>query len=61
MPSEERFDRASHLQAIIRNSDVNQWFYDQVEDALKFSFSQDSKEETPSTPATETSESSATD
>ena len=61
MSTEERFDRASHLQGIIRNSDVNQWFYDQVEDALRFSFSQDSKEETPSTPETEISESSTTD
>ena len=61
MSTDERFERASKLQGIIRSSDVNQWFYDQVEDALRFSFSQESSQATPSTPLTETSDSSTTD
>ncbi len=34
MSSEERFRRASNLQAIVRGSDVNTWFENQVEDSL---------------------------
>lgn len=47
MSGNERFARANHLQAVVRNSDVNRWFYDQVEDALSLLDSQDNKETTP--------------
>jgi len=61
MPIEERFDRSNQLQGIVRNSDVNRWFYSQVEDAIAFSRNQDKNSVTPSTPDTAISESSATD
>lgn len=60
MSTEERFERANNLQAIVRGADVNRWFYDQVEDAINFSFSQPNNAETPAAPSTELSEESTT-
>jgi trehalose 6-phosphate synthase len=47
MSTDERFERANHLQALVRKSDVNTWFYDQVDDALKLLANQANNPSTP--------------
>jgi trehalose 6-phosphate synthase len=50
MPQEERARRAAALAKIVRQAGVRQWFYTQVEDALRAANSQASSDSIPSTP-----------
>ena len=44
MPHEERQRRAESLRATVKSADVKQWFYSQVEDALRAWSSQESRD-----------------
>ena len=50
MPAEARREHAEALRTIVREADVRRWFSDQVEDSIRASTSQDSKDSTPDTP-----------
>ncbi len=50
MPPNERQRRAEALRGLVRQSGVRRWFYAQVEDALRASTSQASKDSTSETP-----------
>ena len=56
MPPEERAQRASVLRQKVEINNVNQWFYAQVEDALRDLAMNENSSFTPSTPATVQSE-----
>jgi trehalose 6-phosphate synthase len=51
MPHEARAERAKALRAQVRGSSVQQWFRNQVEDALQALSSQERNDSTPDTPA----------
>lgn len=51
MSREERQTRARQLEAIVRSSDVKQWFRHQVEDAMRALSSHSSNASTPETPS----------
>lgn len=55
MPEEERLARANKLHDIVKQADVNRWFYAQVEDALNDLRSQARKSSTPDTPGSKPS------
>ena len=50
MPREERHERAERLRQKVRYADVKRWFYQQVEDALRLSSSQERNASTSDTP-----------
>lgn len=50
MPREERHERAERLRQKVRYADVKRWFYQQVEDALRLSSSQERNDSTSDTP-----------
>lgn len=52
MQPEQRRERAEILRERVRNAGVRQWFYAQVEDALRAASSQANSDSTPSTPST---------
>lgn len=60
MPLEERRQRADILRERVRNAGVREWFYAQVEDALRALSSQPNNVSTPTTPSTTKSELSRT-
>ncbi len=49
MLPEEKRKRAEALKKIVMNADIRDWFYDQVNDAMRASKSQDKKDSTPAT------------
>jgi trehalose 6-phosphate synthase len=49
MLPEEKRKRAEALKKIVMNADIRDWFYDQVDDAMRISKSQDKKDSTPAT------------
>ena len=49
MLPEEKRKRAEALKKIVMNADIRSWFYDQVDDAMRASKSQDKKDSTPAT------------
>ena len=49
MPPGEKRKRAEALKKIVMNADIRDWFYDQVDDAMRASKSQDKKDSTPAT------------
>ncbi len=60
MPAEERQQRAEQLQSLVRESDIRQWFKNQVDDALLSFNNHASRASTPETPDTVTSAESST-
>lgn len=49
MPPEEKRKRAEALRALVKNADIRDWFYDQVDDAMQAIESQSKKDSTPAT------------
>jgi trehalose 6-phosphate synthase len=49
MPPEEKRQRAESLRALVKKADVRNWFYDQVDDAMRAFDSQSKKDSTPAT------------
>ena len=60
MPREERHRRAEGLREQVKKADVKNWFYTQVEDALRASSSHERNDSTSGTPETSKSELAAT-
>lgn len=61
MPVEERRERSEILRERVRNAGVREWFYAQVEDALRAVNNQSNSASTPSTPSASTSAFSRTE
>jgi len=61
MPAEERHERAEAMRKQVQGANVRQWFYDQVEDALKALSKRPKKASTPGTPGSKKSDASRTD
>jgi trehalose 6-phosphate synthase len=49
MPPEEKRKRAEASRAIVKKADIRNWFYDQVDDAMRALESQSKKDSTPAT------------
>jgi trehalose 6-phosphate synthase len=49
MPPEEKRKRAQALRDLVKKSDIREWFYDQVDDAMRAFESQAKKDSTPAT------------
>jgi trehalose 6-phosphate synthase len=56
MPRDERARRAAALREIVKSADVKEWFYHQVEDALRASNSHSNSDSTSETPSASRSE-----
>ena len=60
MPPEEKRIRAEELRKIVMNADIRDWFYDQVDDAMRVLNTQSKNKVTPATSSTKKSASAKT-
>jgi trehalose 6-phosphate synthase len=60
MAPEDKRSRAEALRDIVTKADIRNWFYDQVDDAMRAFKSQAKKDSTPATPSTRKSASDST-